>query len=141
MSKKLLFGLGCFLFAMQLSAQEVGKNDQAKAQETVSDDNSIYNTSGIEIKPEYPGGIEAFYKLISKNYNMPKIKNLAGKVFVTFVVEKDGSLTEIKVLRDIGFGTGEEAIRVLKLSEKWKPGEQNGKKVRTQYGLPISLSN
>lgn len=124
------------LFAIQItSAQE-----KPLTKEQASDDDSIYNTAGIEVKPEYPGGIDAFYKHVSKNYNPPTAKAFkGGKVFVTFVIEKDGSLNDIKVIRDPGFGTGDEAIRVLKLSEKWKPGEQNGKFVRTLFALPIVL--
>lgn len=105
----------------------------------VEEDNTVYNTAGIEVKPEFPGGIEKFYAFIAKNYRMPEEEGLKGKVYVTFVVEKDGSLTDIKVLRDIGYGTGKEAIRVLKSTPKWSPGEQNGKKVRCTYSLPISL--
>ena len=106
----------------------------------VEEDNTVYNTAGIEVKPEYPGGIEKFYAFVQKNYQMPDEEGLKGKVYVTFVVEKDGSLTDIKVLRDIGYGTGKEAIRVLKATPRWSPGEQNGKKVRCTYSLPISLS-
>ena len=62
-------------------------------------------------------------------------------MIVTFVIEKDGSLTDIKVIRDIGYGTGEEAIRVLKECKKWIPAEQNGQKVRVQYTLPISIQS
>lgn len=102
-------------------------------------DNTIYNTAGIEVKPEFPGGMNEFYKFIATNYVSPQEKGLAGKVYVTFVVEKDGSLSDIKVLRDIGYGTGKEAIRVLKLSPKWMSGEQNGKKVRCTYSLPIAI--
>lgn len=104
-------------------------------------DNSVYSVAGIEVKPEYPGGIEKFYQFVQKNYRMPEEDGLNGKVFVSFVVEKDGSLTDIKVLRDIGYGTGKEAIRVLKSTPKWSPGEQNGKKVRCTYSLPISLKS
>ena len=60
---------------------------------------------------------------------------------MTFIVEKDGSIDEIQVLRDIGYGTGQEAIRVLKLSPKWMPGEQNGQKVRCNFSLPISIES
>lgn len=104
-----------------------------------SDENAIYNTAGIDVRPEFPGGLAEFYKYIGKNYKTPNVKNLKGKVFVTFVVEKDGSLSDIKVIRDIGLGTGEEAIRVLKECPKWLPGEQNGQKVRVLYSLPISI--
>jgi len=102
-------------------------------------DNTIYNTAGIEVKPEFPGGIDEFNKFIAKNLNPPNEAGQIGKVYVTFVVEKDGSLTDIKVLRDIGYGTGKEAVRVLELSPKWLPGEQNGQKVRCTYSLPISI--
>lgn len=101
----------------------------------------VYNTAGIDVKPDFPGGQEAFYKFIWENYNTPKVAGLKGKIYVTFVIEKDGSLTDIKVLRDIGYGTGKEAIRVLKLSPKWLPGEQGGKKVRCTYSLPISIES
>lgn len=103
------------------------------------ENNSIYNTTGIEKKPEYPGGMQEFYKYVGKKYKTPNVKGLQGKIFVTFVVEKDGSITDIKVLRDIGYGTGEEAVRVLQKCKKWLPGEQQGKKVRVLYSLPLVI--
>ena len=109
--------------------------------QVVEEDTSIYNTAGIEVKPDFPGGLEKFYKFIGKNFQVPEEEGLKGKIFVTFVVEKDGSLTDIKVLRDIGYGTGKEAIRVLKTCPRWVPGEQNGKKVRVLYSLPISIQS
>ena len=107
----------------------------------IVDDNNIYNTAGIEVKPDFPGGMAKFYKFVGNNYRSPEEEGLAGKVYVTFVVEKDGSLTDIKVVRDIGYGTGKEAIRVLKSCPKWNPGEQNGKKVRVLYSLPITIQS
>ena len=107
----------------------------------IVDDNNIYNTAGIEVKPDFPGGMAKFYKFVGNNYRTPEEEGLAGKVYVTFVVEKDGSLTDIKVVRDIGYGTGKEAIRVLKSCPKWNPGEQNGKKVRVLYSLPITIQS
>jgi len=107
----------------------------------VEEDNSIYNTAGIEVKPDFPGGMEKFYKFVGNNYQTPEEEGLKGKVYVTFVVEKDGSLTDIKVLRDIGYGTGKEAIRVLNKCPRWTPGEQNGKKVRVLYSLPITIQS
>jgi periplasmic protein TonB len=105
----------------------------------VEEDNTVYSSAGLEVQPAFPGGMSKFYDIIAKNYRMPEEEGLKGKVHVTFVIEKDGSLTDIKVIRDIGYGTGKEAIRVLKASPKWTPGEQNGKKVRCTYNLPISL--
>ncbi|HQK40147.1 MAG TPA: DUF2059 domain-containing protein, partial [Flavobacterium alvei] len=102
-------------------------------------DNTIYNTAGVEVKPQFPGGMDQFYKFVAENFKTPKVEKLAGKIYVTFVIEIDGSITGMKVLRDIGYGTGEEAIRVLKLSPKWLPGQQNGKTVRCTYSLPISI--
>jgi len=110
-------------------------------QEVIEEDTSVHSLAGIEQKPEYPGGIEKFYQFVGKNYQAPEEEGLKGKVYVTFVVEKDGSLTDIKVVRDIGYGTGKEAIRVLNKCPKWIPGEQNGKKVRVLYSLPITIQS
>ncbi len=121
----------------ELTVEPVGTGVAA----VVEEDNTVYNTAGIEVKPDFPGGMEKFYNYIAKNYRTPEEEGLKGKVYVTFVVEKDGSLTDIKVLRDIGYGTGKEAIRVLKATPRWNPGEQNGKKVRCTFSLPISIQS
>jgi Na+-translocating ferredoxin:NAD+ oxidoreductase RnfG subunit len=103
------------------------------------DENAIYNSAGLTEKPEYQGGIELFYQFVAKNYQAPRQEGLKGKVYATFIVEKDGSLTDIKVLRDIGYGTGDEAIRVLKLCPNWTPGKINDEPVRVLYSLPITI--
>ena len=121
----------------KLTIEPVGKGPI----DAVADDNKIYSTAGIEQNAEFPGGIANFYKFVGNNFKAPEEEGLKGKVLVTFVVEKDGTLTDIKVVRDIGFGTAAEAIRVLKKSPRWAPGEQNGKKVRVQYSLPISIQS
>ena len=64
---------------------------------------------------------------------------LSGKTYVSFIIETNGEISNIKVLRDIGYGTGEEAVRVLKLSPKWTPGVYNGRNVKQYYTLPISI--
>ncbi|RXR22191.1 energy transducer TonB [Flavobacterium stagni] len=109
------------------------------AQQEVVEDNTIYSSAGIEVKPDFPGGIAKFYSFIQKNYVAPDEPGLKGQVFVSFVVEKDGSLTDIKILRDIGYGTGKEAERVLRKCPRWTPAEQNGKKVRCSYQIPIKI--
>lgn len=121
-----------------LTVEPVGTGTAAVVEEV---DNQIYNTAGIEVKPDFPGGINKFYKFVGDNYQTPEEDGLKGKVYVTFVVEKDGSLTDIKVIRDIGYGTGKEAIRVLKKSPRWTPGVQNGKPVRVLYSLPITIQS
>jgi hypothetical protein len=127
-------------WARELQGMMAKYKGAGSAQDTTNVSNDIvYNTAGIDVKPEFSGGMDAFYQFIGNNYKTPKVEKLAGKVYVTFVIEKDGSLTGIKVLRDIGYGTGKEAIRVLELSPKWLPGEQNGQKVRCAFSLPISI--
>jgi len=121
----------------ELTVEPVGTGVAA----VVEEDNTVYNVAGIEVKPDFPGGLEKFYAFVGKNYQAPDEEGLKGKVYVTFVVEKDGSLTDIKVIRDIGYGTGKEAIRVLNKCPKWSPGEQNGKKVRCTFSLPISIQS
>ncbi|MBO4740397.1 MAG: TonB family protein [Bacteroidales bacterium] len=94
----------------------------------------------VESMPEYPGGETELYKYLGNSINYPEqARNLGlqGKVYVTFVVEKDGSIANPKVLRDIGGGCGEEALRVVRSMPKWKPGKQHGKNVRVQYNLPV----
>ncbi|NGM67176.1 energy transducer TonB [Sphingobacterium sp. SGR-19] len=97
----------------------------------------------VEVMPEPVGGMSAFVNWVGKNYAYPDRaleQGIKGSVIATFVVETDGSLTDIAILRDIGFGTGDEAIRVLKKAAKWKPGVQNGLPVRVKYTLPIKLN-
>lgn len=118
-----------------LSVGPVG--DGPPTNEVVAEDTGIYGTAGLEVQPDFPGGIKKFYDFVGRNFEAPE--DAAGKILVTFVVEKDGSLTDIKVQRDIGYGSGAEAIRVLKKAPKWIPGEQNGKKVRVQYSIPITI--
>ena len=97
----------------------------------------------VEVMPEPIGGMSAFVNWVGKNYVYPDKaleQGIKGNVMMTFVVEVDGTLTDIKILKDIGFGTGEEAIRILEKAAKWKPGVQNGLPVRVRYTLPIKLS-
>lgn len=103
--------------------------------------NETENLNLIEKKPDFVGGMKRFYEFIANNYKTPDVEGLKGKVYLTFIVEVDGTISDIKVLKDIGYGTGAEAIRVLKKSPKWQPGEQDGKKVRCIYHLPITIQS
>ena len=112
------------------------------AQDSTAVSNDLpVSMSGIEVKPEFPGGINAFYKYVAKNFRTPDVAGLKGKIFVTFVIDKEGNVVDIKVIRDLGHGTAEEAVRVLQNSPKWIPGQQNGETVRVQYSLPISIQS
>lgn len=104
-----------------------------------NDNNIVYNTAGIDTEPKFQGGIEAFDGFIKQNFKSPK-EGLKGKIYTTFIIEKDGSLSDIKILRDLGEGTGAEAERVLKLSPKWIPGKQDNKEVRVLYSFPIAIN-
>ena len=102
-----------------------------------------YEFPTVEVAAEFPGGEEALYQFIADNLQYPaeaREKNIIGKVYVTFVVEKDGSITSARLLRDIGGGCGAEALRVVNLMPRWKPGTQSGQIVRSQYTLPISFN-
>lgn len=105
-------------------------------------DNQVYNSAGLQVQPEFPGGIAAFLGYVQKNFRIPEVdQDMTARIYVSFVVEKDGTLTDIKVLRDPGYGLGKEAMRVLKsVKTKWSPGIQNGKPVRASYNLPITIN-
>ena len=97
----------------------------------------------VEKDPEFPGGMDALYKYLSQNIKYPTIareNGITGRVYVTFVVERDGSIANPRVLRDIGGGCGAEAIRVVKSMPKWNPGKQSGKAVRVQFNLPVNFN-
>ncbi|TRX22497.1 hypothetical protein FNW25_14410 [Flavobacterium franklandianum] len=85
--------------------------------------------------------MDNFKRHISRTFNTPKVEGLKGKIYVTFVVETDGSITDVRVLRDIGYGSGAEAIRAVSLYKGWIPGEQRGIKVRCKFSLPIAVQS
>lgn len=94
----------------------------------------------VEKMPSFPGGEEKLYEYLGKNIKYPQMAKEAGvkgRVYVQFVVEKDGSITDVNVARGIGSGCDKEAIRVVESMPKWEPGEQRGKKVRVKYTLPV----
>ena len=109
----------------------------------------------VEHEPEFPGGIDSLYAFLNKNVRYPKEaieKRIEGKVFVRFIVEKDGSITLAHILRDIVYGSeeadrlaaelgcGAEVIRVINMMPKWKPAMHNGKVVRYRFIVPIIFS-
>ncbi len=93
-----------------------------------------------ERMPEFPGGQQAMFAYLGQELKYPTEaieRDIEGAVFIQFVVERDGSIGEVKVLRGIGGGCNEEAVRVVQGMPRWSPGEQGGKKVRTSFTLPI----
>ncbi len=105
-----------------------------------SDDGGIYMV--VEEQAEFPGGIPALSKFLSKNLTYPQQAiraSISGKVFLSFVVDKLGNITDVSVTKGIGFNCDEEAIRVVKAMPKWKPGRQSGNLVKSRFNLPIAF--
>jgi len=108
-----------------------------------NDDAKVYDFVSITKQPEFPGGMDKFYKYLAANFKYPagaRKNNIQGKVFLSFIVEKDGQLNDIQVMRALGGGTDEEAVRLLKESPKWTPGYQGDSPVRVKYNIPITFS-
>jgi len=122
-----------FLLVFFLSFQVLQAQDQNATEEP------IIEMKDADAQPMYYAGPDALYEFIEQNFKKPEVPELIGKVFVSFIVEKDGTLTDIATTRDIGFGTGAEAERVLGLSRNWIPGRKNGEVVRVKYYLPIPI--
>ena len=118
-----------------------GANSGGTEGTTTGKENAPEIVALLDKQPEYPGGIKKFYDYVGTNFDKPEIDDVESiSVYVSFVIEKDGSMTDIKVLRNPGYGMDKEAVRVLKsLKTKWKPGIKDGVFVRTQYTLPIKI--
>lgn len=124
-----------FLIVFFMAFVSVNAYSQSKEQ-----DDAVY--SMVSEQPSFPGGMQEMMKFISENRKYPaeaKAKDIHGKVIVAFVVERDGSLSDVKIRRGIGYGCDEEAIRLIKSMPKWTPGKKNGKAVRVSMMLPVSF--
>jgi len=106
---------------------------------TSAPNNDVYTVAGVTEHPDFPEGMKKFYQFVANNFQIPIDLKGNGKIYIKFIVEIDGSITNEEILKDVGFGTGEEAIRVIKLSPKWIPAKKDGVPVRVQYSLPITL--
>jgi periplasmic protein TonB len=99
----------------------------------LSVDNNLYDYETVNVQPMFPGGIKEFISYVGKNFTPPEVEGLSGVVKIDFVIEKNGMITNVKIVADIGYGSGEEAKRVISKSPAWEPGEEEGKKVRVIY--------
>jgi TonB family protein len=132
-------------FTLDNSDKLTGKNNTTDPPPVVEQlpPNSNGVLSSVEHLPEFPGGVEAFGKFLGSHVRYPKDareKGIQGRVIITFVVEKDGSLSGYKISRGVSPDIDAEALRVLKMSPTWSPGTQKGKPVRVQYSVPISFT-
>ena len=154
---------GSFAACNSLKINNISYSEQKTVTDTINIDTVVKEITGIigvddlirtineepifvivEDYPEYPGGDEARIKFLQENIVYPRIAgemNMEGRVVISFVVEKDGSLTNFKVLRSVHPRLDEMALRVAKLMPNWKPGKQRGVAVRTQYSMPITFMN
>ena len=134
--KVFIVGIICSLLLFTFSSE-------VTAQNSITD--KVYKSGDSEIKqPEFPGGMMEFYKFVGQRFKVPaeaSLNNVDTKIAMRFMVEKDGSLSEITIVKDVGYGLGAEATRVLKLSPKWIPGSEQGKPVRVLYSLPITIQS
>lgn len=139
--KRVLFLTLTLALSLFASAQKPQKTAPAAQQKSVQTEESKIFTV-VEEAPEFPGGMEALYQFLAANIKYPGHSDqcVTGKVIVSFVIEKDGSVSDAKVVRKLAPNFDDEALRVVKLMPKWKPGRQDGKPVRVQFNLPINFS-
>ena len=111
---------------------------------TSTDESSttIETTVSVDVMPTYPGGMQKFYEEVGKKFRTPTVEDATTlRVYVSFVIEKDGTMTNVRVLKDPGHDMGKEAIRVLQsIKTKWIAGKKAGQSVRTAYNLPITIN-
>ena len=91
---------------------------------------------------EFQGGMGALGKFLQKNLKYPEAAqraNVSGKIYMGFIVESDGTISNYEIIKSVGFGVDEEAIRVLKLSPKWIPARHKGKNVRSHFTIPLNI--
>lgn len=126
----------------EIEYQDLTTNNEEDVQETnvQADDNEILDM--VEQMPSFPGGETALLQFLSSNVRYPTVaeeNEIQGRVVVTFIVERDGSITEVKVANGVDPSLDREAVRVIKSMPKWKAGTQNGKPVRVKYSVPVTF--
>ncbi|MBR5037663.1 MAG: energy transducer TonB [Prevotella sp.] len=132
MKRILMMAIAACMMTLSAQAQEQKGNTAPK---------DVFDV--VEEMPQYPGGMQAMLSFLQENVTYPKDaqeKKISGRVLVTFVVEKDGSISNVETVKSVFPSLDEEAVRIVKAMPNWKPGKQNGKVVRVKYTLPISFS-
>lgn len=127
------------LMAIAACMMTLGAQAQVKNQPNISQE--VYDV--VEEMPVFPGGIQGMIKFLSENISYPKDaqeKKISGRVIISFVVEKNGSVSEVQTERSLYPSLDEEAVRVVKSMPNWTPGKQGGQVVRVKYTLPVTFS-
>ena len=141
--KKIIRSLSSFLPKLVVLVFMMAFTLNLNAQVDKPDNDADVVSTIVDKEASYPGGIEALNTFLARNIIYPtlaKQKNIQGKVIISFIIEKNGSISNIKIVKDIGEGCGEEGVRIVKLMPKWKPAKQRGKTVRQQFNLPVMFS-
>ena len=128
------------LLALFVSISFINAQTDVPIVKSESDNADLFTV--VEQMPEFPGGEQAMNDFLLKNLKYPQMakdKGIQGKVWLSFVVDKDGTIKDVEVLRGIGGGCDEESVRVVKLMPKWKPGYQSGKPVMVKFRFPINF--
>jgi len=136
---------------IEIVEDEVEIENEVEIEETDTDEDEIIEIEEddeeffmvVENMPEFPGGDLGLMKFIQKNVRYPAIAkeyNITGKVYVSFIVDKQGSVTNVKIVRGVDKNLDAEALRVVSLLPKYKPGKQRGKAVRVMFTIPINFT-
>lgn len=129
-----------FVLALLLSAHTAMHAQSHQRTERNASDEKIFDV--VEQPPSFPGGQAALMSYLSKSVKYPEeaLKdNVQGRVIVGFIVEKDGSVSNAKIIRSVDSALDKEAIRIVMSMPKWTPGRQNGRNVRTKYNVPVNF--
>ena len=123
----------------QLGFPELRENRKGNESILQKDDSTIF--SGVDLDPLFPEGLDSVRSWITQHMDWSLFSdcNVTGKVFVAFIVETDGTITDVVKLRDIGCHVGDEVVKAVSIMPKWIPGKQNGKVVRVKYTIPVSF--
>lgn len=164
MKWRVLLTLVMFLFVVHSAQSQTDSQNQASASEQQTDSTLTSQTVGpsaqsdnsaaaagddevfidINQMPEFPGGLSGIKKFLSNTVRYPQIakeNGIEGRVICSFVVERDGSITNVEVMRSSGdMSLDREAMRVIRAMPKWKPGIQNGQPVRVKYTMPVNFN-
>ncbi len=138
-----LFDAKTAIGAFNVEGNDEAEGEVLKAKQEIADEveeEKVFDV--VEQMPSYPGGDAALFKYLSDNIKYPTIaeeNGVQGRVIVTFVVERDGSITDVKIVRAVDPSLDREAVRVVKSMPSWIPGKQNGKSVRVKYTLPVTF--
>lgn len=132
------FLIGMSVFAQEIKTIKITKGDKHDTLNAELED--IFGYFSLQQQPEYPGGMSALMEYVSQNFILPKdYKGEKGKIVAEFVIEKNGEVQDVNIMKGITPSLDTEAIRVLKSMKGWKAGILEGKPVRVRYAIPINI--